>query len=153
MSEAAEKPRVLLLSGPNLDLLGVRQPEIYGSATLSQYVDIAASEAATFGLEFDHRQTNSDGDLVEIVHQARGAASAIILNAGALTHTSWSLHDAMAAFEGVKIELHISNPQAREAFRHRSVVAAVVDGTIAGFGIVGYRLAIIAAATLLGQRQ
>ena len=94
-------------------------------------------------------QSNHEGDLVEAVHAARGRADAIIINAGALSHTSWSLHDALAAFDGVVVELHLSNPAAREPFRHTSVIAPVSDGCIAGFGGLGYGLAVEAVARLL----
>ena len=143
------RPLVLLLSGPNLDLLGERQPDVYGAATLADHVAAAGEEAAAVGLGVEHHQTNHEGELVELVHGARGRAAAIVLNAGALTHYSWSLHDALACFDGVVVEVHLSNPAAREPWRHTSVVAAVADGTIAGFGGLGYRLAMRAVASLL----
>ena len=105
------------------------------------------------GLELEHHQTNHEGELVELVHGARGRAAALIVNAGALTHYSWSLHDALAAFDGIVVELHLSNPAAREPWRHTSVVAAVADGAIAGFGGLGYPLAVQAVARLLAQRR
>jgi 3-dehydroquinate dehydratase-2 len=142
---------VLLLSGPNLDLLGERQPEVYGRESLADHVAAATEEAAARGLAVEHHQTNHEGELVELVHAARGRAAAIVINAGALTHYSWSLHDALAAFDGVVVEVHLSNPAAREPFRHTSVVAPVADGTIAGFGGLGYRLAVAAVADLLGR--
>ena len=110
---------------------------------------------ARCGLELEHHQTNHEGELVELVHEARGRAAAVIVNAGALTHYSWSLHDALAAFDGVVVELHLSNPAAREPWRHTSVVAPVADGTIAGFGGLGYPLAVQAVARLLatGRRR
>jgi 3-dehydroquinate dehydratase II len=140
---------VLLLSGPNLTLLGEREPAVYGSATLADHVAAATATAAARGLALDHTQADHEGDLVEAVHAARGRVDAIIVNAGALTHTSWSLHDALAAFDGVVVELHLSNPAAREPFRHTSVVAPVADGSIAGFGGLGYELAVDAVARLL----
>jgi 3-dehydroquinate dehydratase-2 len=143
-------PLVLLLSGPNLDLLGERQPEVYGRETLADHVAAATEEAAGRGLAVEHHQTNHEGELVELVHSARGRAAAIVINAGALTHYSWSLHDALAAFDGVVVEVHLSNPAGREPFRHTSVVAPVANGTIAGFGSLGYRLAVAAVADLLG---
>jgi 3-dehydroquinate dehydratase-2 len=145
-------PLVVLLSGPNLDLLGEREPEVYGTATLLDHVRAAGEEAARCGLELEHHQSNHEGELVDLVHDARGRAAALIVNAGALTHYSWSLHDALAAFDGIVVELHISNPAAREPWRHTSVVAAVSHGTIAGFGGLGYPLAVQAAARLLAQR-
>jgi len=143
---------VLLLSGPNLNLLGDREPAVYGTDTLDDHVATATAAAAARGLKVEHVQSNHEGDLVEAVHAARGRAAAVVVNAGALTHTSWSLHDALAAFDGVVVELHLSNPAAREPFRHTSVVAPVADGLVAGFGGLGYRLAVQAVADLLDRR-
>lgn len=140
---------VLLLSGPNLDLLGTRQPGIYGTDTLEDHVARARSVADRHGLELEHVQSNHEGDLVEAVHAARERAAAIIVNAAALTHYSWSLHDALAAFDGPVVELHLSNTAAREAWRHVSVVSPVATGTITGFGGLGYELAVDAVARLL----
>jgi len=142
----------VLLSGPNLDLLGDREPEIYGTATLDDHVATASAAALRAGCTLEHLQTNHEGDLVEAVHAGRGHADAIIINAGALSHTSWSLHDALAAFDGVVVELHLSNPAAREPFRHTSVIAPVADGCVAGFGGLGYRLAVDAVDALLEPR-
>ena len=144
---------VVLLSGPNLNLLGERQPEIYGTGSLADHVAAATEAAAGFGLTLEHLQTNHEGELVDAVQGARGRADALIVNAGALTHTSWSLHDALAAFDGVVVELHLSNPAAREPFRHTSTIAPVADGCIAGFGALGYPLAVEAAARLLAARS
>ena len=143
---------VLLLSGPNLNLLGEREPDVYGTDTLEDHVARAASSAGRHGLELEHLQSNREGELVEAVHQARGRADALVINAGALSHTSWSLHDAVAAFDGPVVELHLSNPAAREPFRHTSVLAPVAEGVIAGFGGLGYELAIDAVAALLKDR-
>jgi 3-dehydroquinate dehydratase II len=140
---------VLLLSGPNLDLLGEREPAIYGTESLADHVARAEAAATRHGIEFEHLQSNHEGELVEAVHAARGRADALVVNAGALSHTSWSLHDAVAAFEGPVVELHLSNPAAREPFRHTSVLAPVASGLIAGFGGLGYELAIDAAAALV----
>ncbi len=140
---------VLLLSGPNLNLLGEREPAVYGTDTLAMHVARAAAACTRHGLEFEHLQTNHEGDLVEAVHAARGRAGALVINAGALSHTSWSLHDAVAAFEGPVVELHLSNPAAREPFRHTSVLAPVASGVIAGFGGLGYELAVDAVAALV----
>ncbi len=140
---------VLLLSGPNLNLLGEREPDVYGADTLAMHVARAEAAARRHGLELEHLQTNHEGDLVEAVHNARDRVDALVVNAGALSHTSWSLHDAVAAFEGPVVELHLSNPAAREPFRHTSVLAPVASGIIAGFGGLGYELAIDAAAALL----
>jgi 3-dehydroquinate dehydratase-2 len=140
---------VLLLSGPNLNLLGEREPSVYGTDTLADHVARAGAAAERHGLEFEHLQTNHEGELIDAVHAARGRADALVINAGALSHTSWSLHDAVAAFDGPVVELHLSNPAAREPFRHTSVLAPVASGVIAGFGGLGYELAVDAAAALL----
>ncbi|HUY63204.1 MAG TPA: type II 3-dehydroquinate dehydratase [Acidimicrobiales bacterium] len=147
---SASKPLVVLLSGPNLSLLGQRQPEIYGPEILAEHVVAATEEAHALGLAMEHHQSEHEGELVEQVHRARGRAAALVVNAGALTHYSWALHDALASFDGVVVELHLSNPAGREPFRHTSVVAPVADGTIAGFGGLGYRLAMVAVARRLG---
>jgi 3-dehydroquinate dehydratase-2 len=144
-----DRPVVLMLSGPNLDLLGQREPEVYGTATLDDHVATARQAAANHGLIVEHRQSNHEGDLVDAVHWARGRCAAIIVNAGALTHYAWSLHDALAAFEGPVVELHLSNPERRERWRHTSVLSPVSTGTIVGFGGLGYRLAVEAVAELL----
>lgn len=140
---------ILLLSGPNLNLLGQREPEVYGHTALADHVEVARATAASHGLDLEHLQTNFEGELVEAIHGARGRAAAIIINPGAFTHYAWSLHDALAAFDGPVLELHISNPNAREPWRHTSVVAPVATGTIAGLGGLGYRLAVDAVAELL----
>ena len=142
---------VLLLSGPNLNLLGQREPEVYGTATLEDHVSTAQTAAEAAGLTLEHAQSNHEGELVEAIHGARGRCAAIIINPGALTHYGWSLHDALAAFDGVVVELHLSNPNAREPWRHTSVVAPVADGSIIGFGGDGYALAVEAVARLLGR--
>ncbi len=144
-------PLVLLLSGPNLNLLGEREPAVYGTATLDDHVAAARARAEGHGLELEHLQSNAESALVDAVHGARGRAAAIIVNAGAITHYGWSLHDALAAFDGPVVELHLSNPNAREAWRHTSVVAPVATGTIQGFGGYGYRLAVDAVAELLSR--
>jgi 3-dehydroquinate dehydratase-2 len=143
-------PLVVLLSGPNLDLLGQRQPEIYGTATLDDHVARARAAAEANGLQLEHVQSNHEGDLVDAAHGARGRAAALVVNAGALTHYGWSLHDALVAFDGVVVELHITNPDAREEWRRTSVLAPAATGSIAGFGGLGYELAIEAVARLLG---
>jgi len=142
-------PIVLLLSGPNLNLLGQREPDVYGSATLDEHVATATVEAERQGLVIEHLQSNHEGDLVEAVHAARGRCAAIVINPGAFTHYAWSIHDALAAFEGPVVELHLSNPNAREPWRHTSVIAPVAAGSIVGFGGDGYRLALDAVAHLL----
>jgi 3-dehydroquinate dehydratase-2 len=144
-------PVVLLLSGPNLDLLGQREPEIYGTETLADHVATAMATAEGLGLGLEHFQANHEGDLVDRIHLARGRCAAIIINAGALTHYAWSLHDALAMFDGPVIEVHLSNPNAREPWRHTSVITPVADGSIVGLRGLGYRLAVEAAAHLLGK--
>lgn len=144
---------VLLLSGPNLNLLGQRQPDIYGTATLDDHVARARAAAEAAGLELEHVQSNAEAGLVDAVQGARGRCAAVIVNAGALTHYSWSLHDALAAFDGPVVELHLSNPAGREPFRHTSVVAPVASGLVAGFGGLGYELAVDAVARLLEERR
>jgi 3-dehydroquinate dehydratase-2 len=140
---------VLLLHGPNLNLLGEREPDIYGSATMDDHVATARAACETAGLTLEHVQSNHEGELVDAIHRARGRCDAIIVNPGALTHYGWSLHDALAAYDGVVVELHLSNPNGREAWRHTSVVAPVATGTIAGFGGDGYALAVEAVRRLL----
>jgi 3-dehydroquinate dehydratase II len=142
---------VLLLSGPNLNLLGEREPDVYGKETLDDHVARARATATELGLELEHVQSNREGDLVEAIHGARGRCAAIVINPGALTHYAWSLHDALAAFDGVVVELHLSNPNAREPWRHTSVVAPVADGSIVGFGGDGYELALRAVAARLAS--
>jgi len=142
-------PIVLLLSGPNLNLLGQREPDVYGSATLDEHVATATVEAERHGLVVEHLQSNHEGDLVEAIHGARGRCAAIVINPGAFTHYAWSIHDALAAFDGPVVELHLSNPNAREPWRHTSVIAPVAAGSIVGFGGDGYRLALDAVGRLL----
>ncbi len=140
---------ILLLHGPNLNLLGTRQPEVYGTATLDDHVTATRAAAAEAGFELDALQSNHEGEVVEAVHRARGTCVAVIVNPGAFTHYSWALHDALAAFEGPVVEVHLSNPEAREPWRRTSVVAPVATGTIAGFGGLGYQLAVLAVAAAL----
>jgi 3-dehydroquinate dehydratase-2 len=144
---------VLLLSGPNLNLLGEREPEIYGAATLEDHVAAARMTAKRVGLELEAVQSNREGDLIEAIHGARARCAAIVINPGALTHYAWSLHDALAAFDGPVVELHLSNPNAREPWRHTSVIAPVAAGSITGFGGLGYELAIEAVARLLDGEE
>jgi 3-dehydroquinate dehydratase-2 len=142
---------ILLLNGPNLDMLGIREPEVYGTATLDDHVGRARTTAEKAGYALEHLQSNHEGDLVDAIRNARGRCAAIILNAGALTHYAWSLHDALAAYDGVVVELHISNPYAREPWRNTSVVTPVAKGSICGFGGLGYELAVDAVARLLAD--
>jgi 3-dehydroquinate dehydratase-2 len=143
---------ILLLSGPNLNLLGEREPHIYGTTTLDDLVALARETAAKLGHDVEHVQSNHEGALIDAIHGARGRCGAIVFNPGAFTHYAFALTDALALFDGVKIEVHLSNPHARERWRHRSVIAPVCDGSITGLKATGYRLAIEAAATLLEQR-
>lgn len=144
-----ESPVVLLLSGPNLDLLGKRQPEIYGSATLDDVVATARGCATEHGLTLEHVQSNHEGDLVEAVHGARERCAALIVNAAALTHYGRSLQDALLAYDGPIVELHLTNPHTREDWRHESVITPVATGVISGFGKFGYELAVLAVADLI----
>ena len=140
---------VMVLSGPNLNLLGEREPEVYGAETLDDHLAVATEAATAHGLAIDHLQSNHEGELVDAIHAARANCAAIVINPGAFTHYAWAIYDALAAFDGPVIEVHLSNPAAREPWRHTSVVAPVAAGTIAGFGSDGYRLAMDAVAALL----
>lgn len=142
-------PLVLLLSGPNLNLLGERNPAVYGTATLADHVATATAAASAHGLALEHLQSNHEGVLVDAIQGARGRCAAIVINPGALTHYAWSLHDALDAFDGPIVELHLSDPKAREPWRHLSVVEPVATATIAGKGGDGYRLAVEAVAAAL----
>ena len=144
---------ILLLSGPNLNLLGEREPDVYGPTTLDELVTLARKHAEGRGHELDHLQSNHEGVLIDAIHRARGRCAAIVFNPGAFTHYAYGLTDALAAFEGVVVELHLSNPHAREAWRRTSVIAPVATGTIAGFGASGYRLAIEAVADRLDDLE
>ena len=142
-------PTVFVLNGPNLNLLGLREPEIYGSDTLDNIAGRLEDRARELGLEIDMRQSNHEGHLVDWLHEAQGSgAKAVLLNAGALTHTSLTLYDAIRSIKTPVIEVHLSNPAAREEFRRVSYVAMAAKGTIAGFGATGYLLALEAAAEL-----
>jgi 3-dehydroquinate dehydratase II len=144
---------VLLLSGANLNLLGEREPAVYGTDRLIDHVATAQRCAKAYGLTIEHVQSNHEGELIEAVHAGRGRCAAIIINPGAFTHYAWALHDALAAFEGPIVELHLSNPNAREPWRHTSVIAPVATGSIVGFGGDGYRLAVEAVAAKLGLER
>ena len=141
--------KILVLHGPNLNLLGEREPLIYGDDTLDDHVGRARAVAESHGLELEHLQSNHEGELIDAIQDARGRCAAIVINAAAFTHYAWGIHDALAAFEGPVIELHISNPYAREPWRHTSVVAPVATGSICGLGGHGYELAIEAVARLV----
>ena len=137
---------IYVLNGPNLNLLGMREPEIYGSETLDEIAGQMEDHARTLGFDVDIRQSNHEGHLVDWLHEASAeGAHAVILNAGALTHTSIALFDAIKSLSTPVIEVHISNPAAREEYRHKSFIAPVAKGTICGFGAFGYQLALDAA--------
>jgi 3-dehydroquinate dehydratase-2 len=140
---------ISLLHGPNLNLLGQREPQVYGTAALADYVATVVEAAERHGHTVNAVQSNHEGELVDAIHAARDSAAAIIINPGAFTHYAWSLHDALAAFDGPIIEVHISNPNAREPWRHTSVVAPVATGSIVGLGMHGYELAVEAVARRL----
>jgi 3-dehydroquinate dehydratase II len=145
----ANKKLVYVLNGPNLNLLGLREPEIYGSDTLDDIAGMLDDRARTLGCEIDMRQSNHEGHLLDWMHEAQSkGAHAVLLNAGALTHTSLALYDAIRSIKVPVIEVHISNPHAREEFRRHSYVAMAAKGSIAGFGANGYLLALEAAAGL-----
>ena len=141
---------VYILNGPNLNLLGRREPETYGALTLADIERRCRETATMLGLRIDFRQKNGEGELVEDIHEAIStAAGGIVINAAAYTHTSIAIHDALRAFDGVIIEVHLSNVHAREEFRHRSFISPVADGVIAGLGAEGYELALRAMASRL----
>lgn len=145
-------PSVLILNGPNLNLLGTRQPEVYGATTLAQIEETSRAAAGRLGLGLDFAQTNHEGALIDYIHAARGTHDGIVLNAGAYTHTSLALMDALASVGLPAIELHLSNVHAREPYRHHSYIAKVALGVICGFGPHGYVLALEAMARHLEDR-
>lgn len=139
----ADRKLVYVLNGPNLNLLGTREPEIYGHETLDDIAGALEDRAIALGLEVDVRQSNHEGHLIDWLHEANATgAAAVLLNAGAYTHTSVALHDAIKAVAVPVIEVHLSNPHKREAFRHHSYVGMAARATIAGFGSLGYLLAL-----------
>ena len=145
----AAPPVIYVLNGPNLNLLGTREPEVYGSDTLDDIAGRLEDRGRELGLSVDLRQSNHEGHLIDWLHEANAqGAKAVILNAGGFSHTSVALHDAVKAIATPVIEVHLSNPQARESFRRRSLIAGAASGTIAGFGALGYELALDAAARL-----
>jgi 3-dehydroquinate dehydratase II len=140
--------QVLVLNGPNLGRLGIREPEVYGSATLADLAGACRTAGRKLGLQVDVRQTDDESELIGWVHEAADGQIPVVINPAAFTHYSYALRDALAMRTAPLVEVHISNPAARESFRHTSVVAAVADGTIAGFGLLSYRLALEAIAEL-----
>ncbi|BAR99310.1 type II 3-dehydroquinate dehydratase [Blastochloris viridis] len=143
-------PSVLILNGPNLNLLGTRQPEVYGRATLADIERDCRAKADTLGLAVDFRQSNGEGTLIDWIHAARGTHAGIVLNAGAYTHTSIAIMDAISSVELPVIEVHLSNIHRREPFRHQSYISKVAVGMICGFGPFGYQIALEAIANHLG---
>jgi 3-dehydroquinate dehydratase II len=148
-------PTVFVLNGPNLNLLGTREPAIYGNVTLADVAALCRETADRLGLDVDFRQSNHEGDLVDWIHEAgrgvtAGTALGVVINPGAYTHTSVALHDAIAGTGVPVIECHVSNVHAREEFRHRSYVSPVARGIVAGFGVAGYALAIEGLHRIIG---
>jgi len=141
--------RVLVINGPNLGRLGVREPEIYGSTTHDELADLCRATGMRLGLDVEVRQSDSEAELVAWLHEAADSATSVVLNAGAFTHYSYALRDALAQVKAPTVEVHLSNPAAREEFRHTSVIAGVVTGSISGFGIDSYVLALHAVAARL----
>lgn len=141
---------IYIINGPNLNLLGKRQPEIYGHETLADVERQCAGVAQGFGLAVKLLQSNREGELIDWIHEAREKAAGIIINPGAFTHTSIAILDALNAFEGPVLEVHVSNVHKRESFRHHSYVSMRADGVLAGFGVEGYALAMRRMGSLLG---
>ena len=140
---------IFILNGPNLNLLGMRQPEIYGRETLEDVADACAALAEDLGLSIRFHQSNHEGQIIDWIHAARGEGAGIVINPGAFTHTSVAILDALNAFDGPVLEVHISNVHKREAFRHHSYVSLRAEGLIAGFGTEGYLLALRRMKTLV----
>ena len=141
---------ILILNGPNLNLLGTRQPEVYGRTTLSDIQEKCKIHAQAIGIEIEFQQSNHEGALLDHLHASRDKHDGVVLNAGAYTHTSVALYDAIIAIEIPVIELHLSNVHARESFRHHSTIAAAVIGQVCGFGVYGYIMALDALSNRLG---
>ena len=145
--------KFLIINGPNLNLLGTREPEIYGSNTLADVKVACETRAAACSLTIEFRQSNHEGDLIDWIQEAREHGGAVILNAAGLSHTSVALHDALKTLMIPAIEVHLSNPHKREAFRHHSYITPVSHGVIAGFGMKSYVLAVEAAAELIDAQN
>ena len=144
---------IYVLNGPNLNLLGTREPETYGHAKLADVEKLCADTAAQFGLKADCRQSNREGELIDFIHEAHASkAVGIVINAGGYSHTSIALHDALKAVQIPTVEVHISNIHAREGFRHHSFTAMAAFASLCGFGIDGYRLAIDGLAAKIGVK-
>ena len=143
--------RITVLNGPNLNLLGLRQPEIYGHETLDDVAAATSELAEELGLSVRFLQSNHEGQLIDWIHEARDTSAGIIINAGALTHTSIALLDALNAYDGLVMEVHISNIHKRETFRHHSHISARADGVIVGCGTQGYQLALHRLARLVAK--
>jgi 3-dehydroquinate dehydratase-2 len=149
----ASAATIYVLNGPNLNLLGTREPETYGYATLADVEKLCAETAAQFGLKADCRQSNREGELIDFIHEARDKqAVGIIINAGGYSHTSIALHDAILGVKIPTVEVHVSNIHARESFRHQSFTARAAFASLCGFGIDGYRLAINGLAAKIGAK-
>jgi 3-dehydroquinate dehydratase-2 len=148
-----DRKPIYVLNGPNLNLLGTREPHIYGHATLADIEQACVARAGQLGFAVEFRQSNIEGELVNWLQEARDKAGAVVLNAGAYTHTSVALHDAIKAIPIPVIETHLSNPATREDFRHTSLVGKAAKGVIAGFGATSYLLAIEAAALLANESK
>lgn len=153
MTPSVRRPVIAVLNGPNLDLLGERDPEAYGTATLADVEKLCLETADRLGFDTDFRQTNHEGVLVEAIHELRHAAAGIVVNAAALSHTSVSVRDALAVVDGPLIEVHLSNIHRREAFRHHSFVAEVADGIVTGCGARGYAMAVEQVAHLVSATR
>lgn len=148
-----EKEKLLLISGPNLNLLGMREPDIYGDKSLNDAVALAEKAALQFDYELEHFQSNSEREIIEVIQQAKKKFRGIIINAGALSHYSYSIGDALSYFGKPVVELHITNVLNRETFRHVSALSVGVSGFIAGFGVGGYELAVIGIIKLINEEK
>jgi 3-dehydroquinate dehydratase-2 len=147
----ADARSVLLLNGPNLNLLGTREPDVYGSTTLAEIEAACAERAGALGLTLEARQSNHEGELVSWIQEARQSHAAIVMNPGAFTHTSVAILDALQAYEGMVVEVHLSNIHRRESFRNHSYVSLAASGVIMGLGATGYLLALEAVAERIGE--